>query len=408
MRVLHCRYSRIWRVATRRRRCSCASATLRPEALSNARCGALALAPNMVDARYWLAENLRDQGRASEAREEFEKAAKLDPLAPNIVTMRAHADAERGDFNGAEQRLSSLLEIPQLSERVYGSLVVLCYETGRLARAVDVAKRFLVSTVAVGARPVAHVLGVAYARLGLWEAADYWLDRYADAWSDLLQAELQRCYVLGHGAGALAAQGRYADALGEFVAAVEARRVDLTRIAPYSVANLGVLQAFTGAHAAAIQTLSPLLESPPLVARVRDHMDMQQVLAWAHQRTGDTERANAILDRLDADLQMRADAGQLRTASLLSVFAQNAVLRGECEVAIERLQRATEAGWRDCFRPLHDPRWEALRTEPALEALIGAVKADVDAQRDDVVRSDARDDFRARFARALDAVPAVR
>jgi hypothetical protein len=82
-------------------------------------------------------------------------------------------------------------------------------------------------------------------------------------------------------------------------------------------------------------------------------------------------------------------------------FALNALLAGSFDLALERLQRATEAGWRDYYMAHNDPRWRTVAGDARYLALMAAVKADVDAQRAEVERQDAEYDFAARLDSAV-------
>jgi hypothetical protein len=66
--------------------------------------------------------------------------------------------------------------------------------------------------------------------------------------------------------------------------------------------------------------------------------------------------------------------------------------------------RAVAAGWRDYYLRRNDPYWAVVQDRPAFRELIEKVKADVDRQRAEVERIDAREDFMAK----LDAVKAAR
>ena len=65
---------------------------------------ALALDPNMVDARNWLANLLSSEGRYDAALAEWERTARLDPLAPAVNANITADDSKRGHFSEAEQR----------------------------------------------------------------------------------------------------------------------------------------------------------------------------------------------------------------------------------------------------------------------------------------------------------------
>jgi hypothetical protein len=77
---------------------------------------------------------------------------------------------------------------------------------------------------------------------------------------------------------------------------------------------------------------------------------------------------------------------------------------GNDDLALERLEQAVEAGWRQYYINMHDPRWSTLTDDPRYQALMAEVKADVDRQRAEVERIDAQEDFPA----LLDQVRAAR
>jgi hypothetical protein len=77
---------------------------------------------------------------------------------------------------------------------------------------------------------------------------------------------------------------------------------------------------------------------------------------------------------------------------------------GDQELALDRLEQAVRAGWREYYIRQHDPRWAALKDNPRYQALMAEVKADVDRQRAEVEHIDAQEDFPA----LLDRVRAAR
>jgi hypothetical protein len=82
-------------------------------------------------------------------------------------------------------------------------------------------------------------------------------------------------------------------------------------------------------------------------------------------------------------------------------FAQNALLADDMEATLDRLQLAIDAGWRDYHLLMHDPRWKSLRDNSRFQGLMESVKSDLDAQRTEVERFDAEDDFQARIDAAI-------
>ncbi len=102
-----------------------------------------------------------------------------------------------------------------------------------------------------------------------------------------------------------------------------------------------------------------------------------------------------ILEGLDRDLHERRREGLLHYSGDLYFFARNALLLGDHELALDRLELAIEAGWRDYYIHVPDPRWAPLRDDPRYQSLMAKVKADVDRQGAEIARIDAEEDFPA-------------
>ena len=100
-------------------------------------------------------------------------------------------------------------------------------------------------------------------------------------------------------------------------------------------------------------------------------------------------------------------AGRLRDGLKLHKCAETELLRGNTDRALAEFERAVAAGWRDYYHRQNDPYWAAVQDRPAYRVLIEKVKADIDRQRAEVQRIDAREDFAAKVdaARAASAVP---
>jgi hypothetical protein len=216
------------------------------------------------------------------------------------------------------------------------------------------------------------LLGQSYSRLAMWEPAEYWLKRAErDAqdefdWPGLTPLKL------------LALQGRYtemAQALRTTLASADGERLSREAASEY-----GTLQALVGDYRGAIQTLAPHMN---LEASSADagNANARHALAWAYLNTGAADRAHTILREVEQQYRGAQSKGWLHLSPDLAMFAQNAVLTGERELAIDRLRQAVEAGWRDYYAVHHDPRWQSLSDEPRFKALLATVRADIDAQR---------------------------
>ena len=71
--------------------------------------------------------------------------------------------------------------------------------------------------------------------------------------------------------------------------------------------------------------------------------------------------------------------------------ARNAVMMGDAELALRRLENAVAAGWRDYNIERRDPRWSSLANDERYQAIMEGVAADVDRQREIVLKIDARE-----------------
>ena len=123
-------------------------------------------------------------------------------------------------------------------------------------------------------------------------------------------------------------------------------------------------------------------------------------LAWVYRETGRDEEAHRILGAIDRDFASLQAQDLLHRSDDLFSYAQNALLLGNHDTALDRLERAVDAGWRKYLIQRHDPRWAPLHNHPRYVSLMQLVMADVERQRAEVERIDATDDFMSRFEAA--------
>ena len=356
----------------------------------------LARDPNMVDALDWLSRALRGQGKLPEAEATREKAVRLDPLHGSIAAAVAGASADRGDFETAERRLLRLMEIPQPAFNTYQTLRDFYWYTGRLVDMNTISKR---QVLTLGR----HYTGLSfsYALMALWDQASYWAARTMVDTPDWFWAKFFGPTSVPY------LQGRYRDSLDEWDKALAAAGTTLGEM-PHLVTWLyGDTRALAGDFEGAIHNLEPLVEPSRPVSLAEFgpfELDALHSLAWSYQQTGMPDRARPLLESLERELEEKERLGLLHKSNDLFFYARNALLMGENDPALERLERAVEAGWRDYYVQHHDPRWAPLIDNPRYQALMAEVKADVDRQRAEVERMDAEEDFVAR----LDAARAQR
>ena len=348
--------------------------------------------PNMVDAMNWLAGVLRQQGRGEEADEWTEKAYRIDPFNSAIISNLALRYWEAGNPDRAEIMLRRMADLPEPPLQTMLVLWDLYTCTGRLVEANRIAKQLL---LAGGWQT--FFLAQNYASLGEPEIAAEWTsaavrDNPEVMWVRTGWVQAQAPYWQGDYAGAAEAMRR----------AMASKEISLGQIDPTLRFFYGINLSLAGDFAGAIETLSE--ELPHTVDRSvmggYYGVDAYQALAWAYVRSGLPEESLPPLAIVGEWFAERSASTVMMKSPDLFAAARNAVLTGSHDLALERLEQAVKAGWRDYNIERHDPRWSALADNPRYQALMAEVKADVDRQRAAVERIDAEEDFAARLEQA--------
>jgi TolB-like protein/Flp pilus assembly protein TadD len=349
--------------------------------------------PNMVDAMNWLSITLAAEGVEQERKALMERAAQLDPLHPVIVANLASLYWEEGELNRAEQTMIRLTEVPHPGRAPFIYLRDLYLATGQLVKMNAIEKR-----LALLGLHVYYGLALNYAVLGLWDEAAYWNARWQRDFPDFL--------FTGYAEMNLPAwQGRYDDAVRAFQDALEERGANLSELERTFSLYLGRYQALAGDHVGAVATLAPVLPETINTRRLDDEViDGYHALAWSYLQLGEPDKAQALLSQFDEFFRDAEEKQLSQRNPNLYLFAQNTLLVGNVDLALDRFEKAIDAGWREFYTKRHDPRWAALKNDPRYEALMAKVRGDVDRQRAEVEQMDAAEDFPA----LLDSVQASR
>jgi tetratricopeptide (TPR) repeat protein len=251
-----------------------------------------------------------------------------------------------------------------------------------------------------------YLLMLNYGLLGDPQAAHYWGERSP---RDLPHWKWNAYFPVGHAAW----QGRYEEALTRFREALAAQGSDLAGEEREIKLAYGALLAHTGAHAAAIEQLEPLIDPNAnlLSAQVfaTPVLDGQHALAWSYLRTGADAKADALLSHQGRLCETELASGFVVSSELIHYCAETALLRGDIEQALTLLERAVDAGWRDCYLSQGDTYWMSLTNDERYRAVMTRVKTDIARQRAQVQQIDARENFAAKLdaerAKRQDATP---
>jgi TolB-like protein/Tfp pilus assembly protein PilF len=351
----------------------------------------LAKEPNMVDALNWLAVALASQGKLVEAETTTKKAARLDPLHGAVAVNVARAAARRGDFDTAERSLLRLLETPQPAYATFTALRDFYRQTGRLVDLNAIGKRQVLTV-----RAHYYTLFLSYAILGLWDQAAYWSERNMIDVPDSFWTPFFPAYLPYF-------QGRYRTSLDEYDKALAEQGKTLAEMPQFFVLIYGDAQALAGDFEGAVRTLEPVI-GPPRPVNFGEFQEFEREalhsLAWSYAQVGLPEKGRLLLETLERQIGEIQRLGLLHMSNPLFFYARNALFLGDHELALERFEKAVEAGWRDYYYQRHDPRWAPLADDPRYQALIAEVKANVDRQRAEVERIDAEEDFVANLDQA--------
>jgi TolB-like protein/Tfp pilus assembly protein PilF len=351
----------------------------------------LAQDPNMSDALLWLGNSLHLQGRDDEVRAILDRAALIDPLHPSIVASLAGQLYEAGEIDRAMRLLERQLEQPRPGPMVFGTLRGIYQASGRLVEVNAMAKG---EALSVSRQPY-FPLVLSYALLGDYASADAWLTRSLREFPDSPGPRIMAI-------GMQTAQGRY-----ENVGRQMRELFGDLRTPPAGTLQVisGALLARAGEYGAAITFLEPLVDPGSPAETYTDEFwrNGLHALAWAYQHTGADDKAARLLASAARLCDDERAAGRLRDGLELHRCAETQLLRGNTDRALAELERAVAAGWRDHYHRQNDPYWAAVQDRPAYRVLIEKVKVDIDRQRAEVQRIDAREDFAAKVDAARGA-----
>ena len=126
-------------------------------------------------------------------------------------------------------------------------------------------------------------------------------------------------------------------------------------------------------------------------------------LAWSYLHTGAGAKAARLLAAASRECSTARAEGQVPGSGRLQLCAEVELLRGNIEPALDGLEHAIRAGWRDYYLQERDPYWTSVASHTRYRDLMAKVKADVDRQRAEVQRAETNDIFLAKLDAAIAA-----
>lgn len=330
----------------------------------------LKLAPNKPEALSAKASRLNDLGQSEQAVVFGRKALTLDPLNRSTIMTYGKALMNIGQLDESERQFHSATELYPDYEQAKYQLAMVLTEKGRF----DEAEPWL-KAIADGQDPfISLQTSWVYMNLGLRDDADAVLR----AISESPAKELGEITILcnrGDWPGALA--------MGRSLMAK-----DDEPFWPMVVFQTSVMTGKYAEGVAALKKLRPDIFSPEPAVTGLD-LAMPTVAAHALNRTGDRAQAKRLLDEV---LKVTAPTpGQRPPNDWLVARAKVFAEKGMRAEAIAALESAYQNGWRGIF--LWDeslwldqqPNLAALREDPAIQALMAKVRADLARQREAVL-----------------------
>jgi TolB-like protein/Tfp pilus assembly protein PilF len=316
---------------------------------------AVRLDPRYEMAPMWLAAVYASQGDYVRQRETLERALELNPLEPVINSNLAAVRASQGEPDAAREQLLRVLAVTPTDATLLRGLAELEAGQGRLAAALKAAR----AAHATDPDAPANLATLATLLLTIedFDAAARLLDRLPRASRgrllSLQELELRR--------GGSALVPELADWLQTLPATIEA---EAERVA---LQLAGVARCRAGAEQEAAALFKRAAGDPDELAAEPGRLEAASLLLAMLRRLDDPQAPQwqQAVESVAADWFERAgDAAAVRYAR-----AVQAALADDPERALQQLEAAVEAGFRQRWLLRFDPRLAGLAGQPRLQAL---------------------------------------
>lgn len=334
------------------------------------------LNPSYAPAYNWYSQLLYQQGREVEARDATRRAVDLDPMSVLRRVNMGLSVAKLDDVSESVAWMEKAREIDPTNQTwARGKAIAFAF-----ASRFDEALHWELEAIDLDSRSAHALVGVARWHLELDD-----LDG-ARTWLEAAMEDGREVY------GSLSHAGLLALYAGQTAEAVDFARRALAQD-PFEMTAFMVLDADAlrrgdnAAVIAAVQSSYPELAGSGVPGIRRASLLPATDLALALQRTGDTERARALLDAASVFLAVARRNG---THEYFIDEARVAEIRGDHETALRVLGKLVADGWRGPYWRYyrdHDPAFDRLREDPRFRNAFAVVEQDLRSQRSRAVRA---------------------
>jgi TolB-like protein/Tfp pilus assembly protein PilF len=319
---------------------------------------AMRLAPRYEMAPMWLAGIHGRQGRLDRQREVLLQAIEISPLEPVVNVNLAAVLVAIGDRDDARARIERQLAIQPDEPLLLRSLADIEFASGRLEPALRLARQ------ALAAEPAAPASLLQLART-LATLEDF---AGAEALAAQMPAGSHQQMILRQQLRLRQGDGVLSEVLAKRVERLLAARPGASPADREALEVAGMARLLAGAHAEAAALLGAAVGSPEQLAEDFSLLEPASLLAVALRASGAAEQADqwdkAVLEQAQRLLeQAGASADSHYIRALL------AIAEGDRDAALQALQRAWDAGFRQRWQLRHDPRLGELRGSAPVQAL---------------------------------------
>ena len=332
---------------------------------------AIELSPSYAMAYMWYASLMKDRGNYEKSQELYEHAYKLDPKSPVAAYNLAWGFYNGGSEAKAMEMFTQIIANDPYYPGAYTLVGNILTNRGRLDEAIEMFQRALM----VDAENKTAVYGLLMANMDMAnaKAVEYWFD-YAKERPQVFAAAEIAFMEARHNA----TLGKFEEAIGFLEQAAE--NFGDPEVAQFIRGEIAFVNADYEAAVAAYEELwNPEKNAPTFLYHMFDGQAMLH-LAYSYQRTGATEKADAVIAKHEEYLKIGLgrkpnDPNYYYNLSLINA------LRGDTEQAYNYLQGAIDVGWVQSWKIAAEPIFDGFSSEERFQLMLGGVNAKLATMR---------------------------